>query len=122
MRYSSHTLLPIPTEPLFGESLPGFVARACARNGYYHIRRATILAGHTGAVGSLGGSAANWASLAHTFGTQEAELIARRHPVCRIEGLTRVFENFFGYCGKQELDASPQRRSASHLITEPRGC
>jgi hypothetical protein len=110
MRNYFHAQLPVATEPVFGESLPGFIARACARNGYYEMRRATMLAGHTGAVGSLCGSAANWARLAYTFGCQEAELVARRHPVCRIEGLTRGFENFFGSPVRLRLRETKVRR------------
>ena len=103
--------LPVPTHPLSYESLPGYIARACARNGYYDMRRATMLADHRGAIGSLpASSAVDWARLANVFGCSEADLTSRRHLLCKIEGLPRGFEYFFGSPIRLRLRESIVRR------------
>jgi len=109
----SHVQLPVPTSPLPCESLPGYIARACARNGYYDMRRAMILAGHKGAVGSLAASSGtDWPRIANVFGCSEDDLASRRHPLCRIEGLPRGFEYFFGSPIRLRLRESKARRVA----------
>lgn len=112
MKYG-HTPLPIATAPLSWESLPGFIARACARNGYYSIAPAMALAGYKEKIGNLGRSSiANWEHIAYVFGCFEEDLEARRHPPCRIEGTFRPFEYFYGSPVRLHMRELLARRSA----------
>jgi hypothetical protein len=99
----------IPTEPLAGESLMGFVARACDQNGHPSVVRVLELAGfETLRARFLPISeTADLESLAQFFGCKEAELRSRMQLPIEVPGsLPNTFITHFG---------SPVRR----LMREP---
>jgi len=112
---------PVPTRPLDDESLMGFIARACDRNGHPHIRNALKLAGinvhHASFVGRDTKSDVH--RLSHFFGCSEMEWRSRIH--AKIEGM-RGFSNFFGIPLRQyfrepkirRVSPAALRRSAHH--------
>jgi hypothetical protein len=99
----------IPTEPIAGESLMGFIARACDQNGHPSVLRVLQLAGfETLRARFLPSSeTAHLESLAQFFGCNEAELRSRMQLPIKVQGsLPNTFIGHFG---------SPVRR----LMREP---
>lgn len=99
----------IPTEPLPGESLMGFVARACDQNGHPSVARVLELAGfETHRARFLPVSeTADLESIAQFFGCKEAELRSRMQLPIEVQGSRpNTFISHFG---------SPVRR----LMREP---
>jgi hypothetical protein len=86
---------PVPTSPFGDESLMGFIARACDRNGYPHIRHALKLGGtnvhHASFVAR--DTEGDLRRLSGFFGCSEEDWRSRVHG--KIAGM-RGFSDFFG--------------------------
>jgi hypothetical protein len=71
------------------------------------------LAGYTGEVGSLGSSSiVDWLVWPIRLVAPRPELTARRHLLCKIEGLPRGFEYFFGSPVRLRMRESKARHVA----------
>jgi hypothetical protein len=87
----------IPTEPLAGESLMGFVARACERNGHPSIVRVLGLAGFETFVARFLpiSETVDLERMANFFGCKGAELKVRMQSPIEV-GLQNTFISYFG--------------------------
>jgi TniQ len=108
---------PVPTSPFDDESLMGFVARACDRNGYPHIRHALKLAGtnvhHASFVAR--DTEGDLRRLSEFFGCSEEDWRSRVHG--KIAGM-RGFSDFFGIPLRQYFREPKIRRISPAALRE----
>jgi hypothetical protein len=108
---------PVPTTPFDDESLLGFIARACDRNGHPHIRHALQLAGcnvhRSGFVAR--DSDGDHRGLAAFFGCSEEAWRRRVHT--KIDGM-RGFSDYFGIPLRQYFRDPKIRRVSPAALRE----
>jgi hypothetical protein len=108
---------PVATSPFEDESLMGFVARACDRNGYTNILHALQLAGSRADRASFiaRDTEADFGRLSEFFGCSEEAWRCRVHG--KIEKM-RGFSDFFGIPVRQYFREPRIRRSSPAALRE----
>jgi TniQ len=108
---------PVPTTPINDESLMGFVARACDRNGYPYIRHALQLAGSSADRASFVArdTEADFRRLSEFFGCSEEAWRCRVHgKIAKMRG----FSDFFGIPLRQYFREPKIRRLSPAALHE----
>jgi hypothetical protein len=113
---------PVPTLPIFGESLMGYVARASDESGHVSVQHALAMAGLPLCRAELlqRREVLDAAKFAQFFGCERSQIEARLHPRVEIANTRSVYLDFFGspvraLCVEQKL----RRVAPTSLIRSP---